>query len=218
MPLANSTFGPPAEWKCYPQHWYDIKTATSATGAIELWPPLNFEDRNTDFNRTGMRYTAVFVCLTHRWQMPHLLVVSVAGNMPQMAPDRQAQGKQLAKSLMFAIRLNPSEDVQQQLKAGLERIYTVGTAAVGELLGTLWVTSGGNYWSATPVLPIHCTRPREQVSFYQVVLGSTGSFVLPAHWTLKAIALTDLPATSPLGSLPFLVSRFSTVCFDSAPV
>ncbi|EZG68426.1 nucleotide hydrolase [Gregarina niphandrodes] len=182
------------DWSVFPQNWYDVSNESAAT-LIDLWPPTDMERRQEEYAKNGTRHTAVLVILAHRFLLPHLLVVKKE------------------KSLgLLSIEIKPTQkSAEAQVTEYLSVIFTGGEVRLGELVGMAWVTGAANYDDPVPVLPVHCTRPREKISFYQVTLGHVGVFRLPERSHLKAVPLSDLQHW--FKHIPYIISKYKLVCY-----
>ena len=83
---------------------------------------------------------------------------------------------------------------------------------VGECLQTFWRP---NYDDNTyPYLPPHCTRPKESLKIYQLVLPARCVFAMPDHSNVMYIPLYDLWMNPDkygtlLRAVPSLISTFA---------
>eukprot|EP01056_Protomagalhaensia_sp_Gyna25_P002861 Protomagalhaensia_sp_Gyna_25__2860@NODE_2665_length_953_cov_15_398249_g2222_i0_p1_GENE_NODE_2665_length_953_cov_15_398249_g2222_i0NODE_2665_length_953_cov_15_398249_g2222_i0_p1_ORF_typecomplete_len270_score37_02NUDIX_2/PF13869_6/8_2e34_NODE_2665_length_953_cov_15_398249_g2222_i058867 len=200
------------EWKLYPQQGYQVVTDESVR-APSLCPALNDAKRLDSFFRKGMRRTAAAVMVTHRWLAPHLLVFL-------------RQEAQRLRCGLFSVKYGATENPKQVL---LNRLNTylrplgsqdAAKAVVGEFLGTWWVAGNSDFEHPLPYVPAHCTRPREMIRLYQVVLPPEVTFFVSPGYTLKSIPIFDLvthrPALPPaLQQLPFMLARFVFTYFEA---
>lgn len=73
------------EWRLFPLDGYQVASDPSIE-SVSLWPPTDIEKRTKSFFEKGMRNTAVAVILTHRWLIPHfLMVIKKPTNTPATA-------------------------------------------------------------------------------------------------------------------------------------
>eukprot|EP01055_Gregarina_sp_Pseudo9_P001088 Gregarina_sp_Pseudo_9__1087@NODE_1708_length_1380_cov_17_184191_g1583_i0_p1_GENE_NODE_1708_length_1380_cov_17_184191_g1583_i0NODE_1708_length_1380_cov_17_184191_g1583_i0_p1_ORF_typecomplete_len291_score97_74NUDIX_2/PF13869_6/1_6e32_NODE_1708_length_1380_cov_17_184191_g1583_i04151287 len=225
------------EWRLYPQQGYEVVTDETLK-PVSLSPSWNETRRNAAFFKKGMRHTAAAVMLTHRWLSPHLLVFLKQAEVSNAGVAGGGGGLHCGLfSVKYKATDNPRQVLLDRLNAYLRPTSsnmaanlaaspspggdaTRTQATMGEYIGTWWVATSSDYGHPLPYIPAHCTRPREMIRLYQVLLPPEVTFCVTPGYTLKSIPLFDLVVHRPalptaLQRIPFMMARFVFAYFEA---
>ena len=153
----------------------------------------------------GMRRTVRAVFITHNQGVPHVIVLK------QTTPEGVAQFLPGGKLLEGE---SDREGLSRYLRSVIMKDKSSDSCEwkVGELLGKFYRPEFDD--RVYPYLPPHVTRPKEEISVFQVVLPPRCVFALRDGVTVSAIAVHDIlksPEIFPslVACLPQLISRFT---------
>lgn len=193
-----------ADWSVFEAHNYDgtvVSTQRAKTGVPGV-PKKSWMKR---WQREGMRRTVRAVFIVHQNDIPHFLIFrqsTPSGVVPFLFGGKLEEGEsektgmtRLLKS--FILKSNYHDSCEWR---------------VGELLTKFWRPEFDE--RVYPYIPPHVTRPKEEISLFQVVLPQKCVFALREGMSITAIPVYDLVKNSQtlpplLSSLPSLTSRFT---------
>lgn len=206
------------EWVVYPLDSYEYHNNDDVESKFLQSESLEGKRLNA-YEKQGLRRTVVGICLSHRYEFPHLLVVEelstrrlalFSGKMKSWEKPRLVLKKKMEKYVKKIGNVSKTRfnaHTLSNLKSPAEEVD------VGEFLGEFWRAEFHS--EALPYLPPHVTRPKERLRLYQLILPPKCWFCLPSGFALKALPFFELQSSKyslSVRGLPHLVSRFRIHC------
>jgi cleavage and polyadenylation specificity factor subunit 5 len=192
------------DWSIFESENYDgtIVSTLKPKSGIPGVPKKSWVER---WVREGMRRTVKAILIVHSNGVPHFLIFQ------QKTPSGVV-------SFLHGGKLQESESERDGLARILRSFIMKSKSGdscewkVGELISKLWRPDFDD--RLYPYIPAHVTRPKEEISFFQVILPPRCVFALREGVSITAVPVHDilknptaLPAT--ISCLPSLVSRFT---------
>jgi cleavage and polyadenylation specificity factor subunit 5 len=155
--------------------------------------------------REGMRRTVKAVFIVHSNDVPHILLFhqrTVTGTVPFLYGGKLQEGESDREGMMRVLRpviMKSKSDDSCEWK-------------VGELISKFWRPEFDT--NIYPYLPPHVTRPKEEISLFQVVLPPRCVFGLREGVSISAVPVHEIVKTpgnwpASISCLPSLISRFT---------
>lgn len=193
-----------ADWSVFEAHNYDgtIVPSHRERPGIPGIPKKSWMKR---WLREGMRRTVKAVFIVHQNDVPHFLVFqknSGSGLVPFLFGGKLQEGEAEKDGLTrilrtFIMKSKSAEECEWR---------------VGDLMTKFWRPEFDD--RVYSFIPPHVTRPKEEISIFQVVLPPKCVFALREGMSITAIPIYDLvknAQTMPpiIAALPSLVTRFT---------
>jgi len=215
------------QWLVYPHDQYDTKTVPGRTNqqAAGGKPKNYLQQLAEDYQKTGMRKSFRCVLMVHKERylcavcMPRKTQIVNSGGTGG-AQDGNNAGNSPGNSTLVSLDLLGghavgSETVLEALKKKLqETVYiredNIKPVEIGESLGVFWRPNFDDL--LTPILPSHCSRPKERIELFQIKLPqrceliATEKFDLVPLWELNDA--TRRPQDGIVEHLPQMIGRF----------
>jgi len=193
-----------ADWSVFETENYDgtvVSTLKTKSG-IPGVPKRSWADR---WAREGMRRSVKAVFIVHSNDVPHFLIFQQRtpnGTVPFLHGGKLQESESDKDGLIRILRsfiMKSKSDDSCEWK-------------VGELISKLWRPEFDD--RVYPYIPSQVTRPKEEISLFQVILPPRCVFALREGVSITAVPIHDIlknPTSLPptISCLPSLVSRFT---------
>eukprot|EP00918_Siedleckia_nematoides_P080544 GHVU01176738.1.p1 GENE.GHVU01176738.1~~GHVU01176738.1.p1 ORF type:complete len:255 (+),score=3.61 GHVU01176738.1:314-1078(+) len=201
--MTSASVGNYGKWRIYPTSGYDWSHGAALQGKLLPQSGQTIQRRLQKFIRTGMRHSVGAIFLSHS----HLSPCMLAFKHDETGFCTTPIGKG-----------TKDRTPEQTLEIKLQKYIMSSQFEVGEYLGLAWRAEiGGDLY---PYLPLHVSRPKEAVRFYQVTLPPTCKIQVPPGFSLLSVPFINLAQSTfgaPLSCIVGMVSRFSFEYMAVAP-
>jgi cleavage and polyadenylation specificity factor subunit 5 len=193
-----------SDWSVFESENYDatIVAVLKPKRGVPGTPKRTWVER---WMREGMRRSVRAVFIVHSNDIPHLLLFqhkSSGGPVPFLYGGKLQEGEGERDGLMRVLR-----PIIMKSKA-----QDTCDWKVGELISKYWRPEFDN--NMYPYIPPHVTRPKEEISLFQVVLPPRCVFGLRENESISAVPIPEIvkaPQNWPtiISCIPSLISRFT---------